>query len=158
MISIPNSLEYSAEIEWDGKSGGKVHVGDNQGSPVHEFSLDRPTEFGGKGKFVSPCALFFSSIGGCLLTTFLYTKERMRLKIKSLKVTVNAVVKLGANGYELIGVDAVFHVETANEADKARAQRCVEITKNSSFALRALQNGAPVHISQDITILKGAKN
>ena len=118
MISVPNSLEYSAEIDWDGKSGGKVHVGDNQGSPIHEFYLDRPTKFGGKGKYVSPCALFFSSIGGCLLTTFLYTRENMRLRIKSLKVTVNAVVKLGVNGYELIGVDAVFHVKTANDADK----------------------------------------
>ncbi len=158
MISVPNNLEYNAEIEWDGKSGGKVHVGDNQGSPIHEFNLDRPTEFGGKGKFVSPCALFFSSIGGCLLTTFLYTKERMRLRIKSLKVTVNAVVKLGANGYELFGVEAVFHVKTANDADKARAERCVEITKNASFALRALQNGAPVKIAHDITSLKGTKN
>lgn len=150
----PSQLEYVTEVSWDGKSGGHARFGDSIQGLKHELRVDKPIEFGGKGDFPSPCSVFFTGFGSCLLTTFLYMKERMRLDIAGLQVTVKATVRSAmVGGYHLDGIEAIIHVET-NEENKAKAERCVALTSSYSFALRALKAGVPINVGSDIKIQK----
>lgn len=88
-MSSPKSLEYQTHLSWDGKSGGEAKF---TGHPP--LSLDTPTEFGGGGRYPCPDELFFSAIGGCLLTTFLYFKRRAKLEIDDLHISVKGKVDL----------------------------------------------------------------
>ncbi len=150
----PSKLEYIAETKWDGKTGGHARFGDSVQGLKYALRVDKPTEFGGKGDFPSPCSVFFTGFTSCLLTTFLYMKERMRLDITGLQITLKATVKSAmVGGYHLDGIEAIIHVET-NEKNKAKAERCVALTKSYSFASRALQAGVPINVRPDIQIQK----
>lgn len=151
--SVPSDLKYLAEVDWDKKTGGNCRFGDSVQGLKYTLSLDKPTEFGGKGAFPSPCSIFFNGFAGCLLTTFLYAKERMRLEISDLKVTVEANVKSTmVSGYFLKSVKATIHVATNSEANKAKALRCGEFVKSYSFALRALQSGTKIDLVTKVTV------
>ena len=150
---IPSDLKYLAEVDWDKKTGGNARFGDSVQGLKYTLSLDKPTEFGGKGDLPSPCSIFFTGFGGCILTTFLYAKERTRLEIKNLKVTIKANVKSTmVSGYYLENVNAVIHVTTDSEANKEKAIRCGKFVKSYSFALRALQAGAKIDLETEVTI------
>lgn len=151
---LPSDLKYLAEVDWDKKTGGNCSFGDSVQGLKYSLSLDKPIEFGGKGEFPSPCSIFFNGFAGCLLTTFLYAKERMRLKISDLKVTVEANVKSTmVSGYYLEGVNAIIHVTTKNEVDREKAIRCGEFVRSYSFALRALQAGTKIDLKTEATVI-----
>jgi uncharacterized OsmC-like protein len=151
--SVTSDLKYRAEVDWDGQTGGKCRFGDSVQGLKYTLNLDKPTEFGGKGDFPSPCSIFFSGLAGCLLTTFLYAKERMRLEIKDLKVNVEANVKSTmVSGYYLDSIRAVVYVIVDNEVDRAKALRCGEFVKSYSFALRALQAGTKIDLITQATV------
>jgi uncharacterized OsmC-like protein len=149
----PSDLKYLAEVDWDKETGGNCRFGDSVQGLKYTLSLDKPTEFGGKGDLPSPCSIFFNGFAGCLLTTFLYAKERMRLEISDLKVTVEANVRSAiVSGYYLESVKAIIHVVTTSEANKAKAIRCGEFVKSYSFALRALQAGTKIDLKTEATV------
>jgi len=149
----PSDLKYLAEVEWDKKTGGSCRFGDSIQGLKYTMSLDKPAEFGGKGDLPSPCSIFFNGFCGCILTTFLYAKERMRLEINDLKVTLEADVKSTiVSGYYLDGVKAIIHVTTNSEANKEKALRCGEFVKSYGFSIRALEKGTKVDLATDVKI------
>ena len=150
---VTSDLKYIAEVDWDKQTGGNCRFGDSVQGLKYTLSLDKPTEFGGKGDFPSSCSIFFNGFAGCLLTTFLYAKERMRLEISDLKVTVEADVKSTVvSGYYLDSVKAIIHVATNSESNKAKAIRCGEFVKSYSFALRALQAGTKIDLTTEVRV------
>ncbi len=151
--SVPSDLKYISEVEWDKKTGGNAHFGDSVQGLKYTLSLDKPTEFGGKGDLPSPCSIFFTGFGGCILTTFLYAKERMRLEIKDLKVSIEAEVKSTmVSGYFLESVNATIHVTIDSEEKREKAIRCGKFVKSYSFALRALEAGAKINLETEVKI------
>ncbi|MGD0072293.1 MAG: OsmC family protein [Candidatus Bathyarchaeia archaeon] len=151
--SVPSDLKYLTEVDWDKKTGGNARFGDSVQGLKYALSLDKPTEFGGKGDLPSPCSIFFTGLGGCILTTFLYAKERMRFEISDLKVTIEADVSSSmVGGYHLEQVTAVIHVTTNSETNKEKAIRCGNFVKSYSFALRALQAGTKINLETEVTI------
>ena len=151
--SVTSDLKYLAEVDWDKKTGGNCRFGDSVQGLKYTMSLDKPTEFGGKGDLPSPCSIFFNGFCGCILTTFLYAKERMRLEISDLKVTVEADFKSTmVSGYYLDSVKAIIHVTTNSEANKEKALRCGKFVKSYGFSIRALEKGTKVDLTTDVTI------
>jgi uncharacterized OsmC-like protein len=151
--AVPSDLKYLAEVAWDKQTGGNCRFGDSVQGLKYTLSLDKPTEFGGKGDLPSPCSIFFNGFGGCILTTFLYAKERMRLEISDLKVSIEAEVKSSmVSGYSLDNVNAIIYVTTNSEANKEKAIRCGNFVKSYSFALRALQAGTKIELKTEVTI------
>ena len=144
MSSIQH-LKYEVELTWDRESGGKVCVG-----KFSTLTVDMPVEFGGKGRFPCPDELFFSAVGGCLLTTFLYFKEKLKLRLEGLWVLVKGTVELlGPEGYRITGIDAVIRAETG-ENEKQRAEKCAEFAKEYCHITRTLERAIPIRISAEI--------
>lgn len=108
-MASPRNLKYKVELIWDMESGGKVHI---RKFPL--LRLDMPVEFGGKGRFACPDELFFSAVGGCLLTTFLYFKEKLKLHLRGLQVLVKGMAELiGTEGYRITGIEAIIHIKVS---------------------------------------------
>lgn len=139
------NLKYNVNLFWDKESGGKAYV---RNFPPLRFDI--PVEFGGKSRFPCPDELFFSAVGGCLLTTFLYFKERLKLNLRGLQVSVQGTVdSVGSKGYQISSLEIIINVE-ADEEEKVKAERCAELAKEYCHLTRSLENGIPVKVSHKI--------
>jgi uncharacterized OsmC-like protein len=111
-----------------------------------------PLEFGGKNRFPCPDDLFFSAIGGCILTTFLYFKNKIKLNLRDLRIVVQGKVNsVGAKGYRIMGIEVFINVET-DEREKSKAEKCVELAKDYCHLTRSIEQGIPIKILYDVKI------
>jgi len=139
------NLRYGIHLVWDKRSGGEVTTEKSQ-----TLKLDIPVEFGGEGRYPCPDELFLSSVGGCLLTTFLFFKNKLNLHLDGLSISVNGTIdRIGLEGYRVTGIEAEVHVET-KESEKENAEKCVEMTKTYCHITRTLEKAVPIKINEDI--------
>lgn len=145
MTDNPRNLAFSIEVQWDGRSGGQARLGDHE-----PLKMDAHPEFGGEGKDPCPDELFLTSIGGCLLTTFLYVRRKLKLPLVDLKVSVSGEVRLeGPEGYRLTSVDATIYVKTL-KGQEARAEECVKLTRDFCHLTRLVEEMVPLVLSAKI--------
>jgi len=145
MMDDPKSLAFSIELSWDKKSGGHVNLGEH-GS----LMVDALPEFGGEGIQPCPDELFLASLGGCLLTTFLYVRRKLKLPLIDLRISVGGGVRLqGSEGYRLTSVEVVMHVKTLREYE-ARAEECVRLTESFCHLTRLIGEAVPLRLSAKI--------
>ena len=135
-------------LTWDGQSGAEVTIG-----TTHTLRLDMPPEFGGMGRYPCPNELFFASIGGCLLTEFLYFKKQLNFTLKGLHVDVEGTEEMsGLEGYRITRIKATLTVETI-ESDQYEAETCAELTKKYCPLTRTLEKAVRVDIITEILIV-----
>jgi len=145
MVRNPKHLKYQTNLLWDGKSGGEVDFKDST------LRLDTPVEFGGGGKYPCPDELFFSAVGGCLLTTFLYFQRKLSFRLENLQVTIGGDVDLvGPEGYRITRIKAVLRIQTIKE-EEAKAKNCATLTRDFCHITRALEKTIPTEISAEVT-------
>ncbi|MGQ9639433.1 MAG: OsmC family protein [Candidatus Bathyarchaeia archaeon] len=137
-------FNFNVKLCWDGETGGHVYI---RGQPM--LRLDTPTEFGGRGRYPCPDEIFLSSIAGCLLTTFLYFKDKLQVKVGRLKVSAEGTLSFDVEGYRIEGVEAHLYVES-DGGDEEDLRRCVELTKRYCHITRTLEKAFPVRILEDI--------
>jgi organic hydroperoxide reductase OsmC/OhrA len=146
MAKLPQNLEYKVKLVWDTESGGEVHI-----SGFPKLKLDMPVEFGGKGRFPCPDELFFSAVGGCFLTTFLYFKERLKIKLKDLQILVQGkVVYVGPRGYRIKEIQIIMNVNV-DEEERLKAEECVELTQNFCHLTKSLEESIPIKVKSNVT-------
>lgn len=149
MATPEKKMEFKADLSWDGKSGGEITLG--RGSKLH---VDIPKEFGGEGKYLCPDELFFSAIGGCLLTTFLYMHEKLSFNLKDLRIIVNGDVQSkGSEGFRVIGARVNLSVETDVEGE-AQARKCIEMTEKFCHITRSVEKAVPIRILSHVVVKK----
>jgi len=147
MAALGKKIVYKVGVSWDGKSGGEVML--PRGSTLH---IDIPKEFGGEGKYLCPGELFFSAIGGCLLTTFLYMHKKMKFNLKSLDISVKGEIEShGAEGYRVNGAHVDLIVETDNQSKKI-AEDCIELTRKFCHITRSIEKAVPIVIAQKVIL------
>ena len=114
------------------------------------MKMDAHPEFGGEGKQPCPDELFLASIGGCLLTTFLYVRRKLKLPLVDLKISVGGELRLeGPEGYRLTSMDATIYVKT-NKGQESRAEECVKLTRNFCHLTRLIEKAVPFELSAKI--------
>jgi organic hydroperoxide reductase OsmC/OhrA len=146
-MKLSKKLEYELDLIWDKRSGSHVNI---RGFP--KMKLDMPTEFGGMSSAPCPDELFFTAIGGCILTTFIYFKERLNLNLKELRVSIQGTVEYsGPKGYRVSEITIVVNVEVPID-DKAKAEECTELAINYCHLTRSLEEGIPLKISSKIQL------
>ena len=143
MVTNPENLEYQLKLIWDGKSGGAVKLKNST------LRLDTPLEFGGRGKHPCPDELFFSAIGGCLLTTFLYFRRKLNLHLEEFRISINGNVTATPEGYRIPRVKIVMHIKTTKN-EEANAKKCVELTKDFCHITRTLEKAILIETSMEI--------
>nr|MDO8134173.1 OsmC family protein [Candidatus Njordarchaeum guaymaensis] len=147
MATQQRKIEFQASLSWDGKSGGEVKV-----SSGHALRIDTPRDFGGEGRYPCPDELFFSAIGGCLITTFLYMHKKIMFNLKGLQVSVTGNVEsMGTEGFRIRRVGANMNVETDQEG-KDKARNCIEMTKRFCHITRSIEKSIPIEISWKVTV------
>jgi len=145
VVDSPRSLAFFVEFLWDGRTGGQASLGEH-GS----LKIDALPEFGGEGKHPCPDELFLAAIGGCLLTTFLYFRRKLRLPLLDLKVSVGGEVRLrGPEGYRLSPLEAAIHVRTL-KGQRAKAEGCVKLTRDFCHLTKLVEGTVPVELSAKI--------
>jgi uncharacterized OsmC-like protein len=140
-------LTFQANLVWDGESGGEVRAGKFEG-----LKLDMPIEFGGNGRYPCPDELFLSAMAGCLLTTFLYFKKKLRAHVKGFRISINGTLHGGREGYRLAGMEATIFAE-ANKSNEAEVRRCVELAKQYCHLTRTLEEAVPIRILDRIVLV-----
>jgi organic hydroperoxide reductase OsmC/OhrA len=147
MSAQEKKIEYKVDLSWDGKSGGEITL--PKGSTLH---IDIPKEFGGEGRYLCPDELFFSAVGGCLLTTFLYMHKKLKFNLKGLRISVDGDVEShGPEGYRVTGTHVNLNVET-DDKGKDEAQDCVEMTKKFCHITRSIERCMLVEVSSKVTV------
>jgi uncharacterized OsmC-like protein len=128
-------------VLWDGQSGGQATAGN------YSVRLDMPKKFGGQGRNLCPDELFLSSIGGCLLTTFLYLKKRFKLQVSDYKVEVKGDLELiEREGYRIVGVKAKIKVKVVEGEDKTKVKNVLLLSKDYCHITRSIEKSIPVKV------------
>jgi uncharacterized OsmC-like protein len=143
--------KFTANLDWDGETGAKIRAGKFEG-----LRLDMPKRYGGKGRYPCPDELFLSGVAGCLLTTFLYFRKKLRIKIKRLDISISGTIRREVEGYRISGIRATISVETrkGNEVD---VKRCIDLTKEYCHITRSLEKALTVEIVDKIEIVASSK-
>jgi uncharacterized OsmC-like protein len=132
--------KFRASLIWDRASGAEVRTRKHQG-----LKLDMPIKFGGKGRHLCPDELFLSSIGGCLLTTFLYFKKKLKINIEELEIAVSGTLRAGTEGYRISSIRAIISAR-ARRSDEINVRRCIELAKEYCHITRTLEKVIPIEI------------
>ena len=136
------ALEFSSVVAWDGETGGLVKTGSGK-----EFRVDMPVDFGGKGRYACPDEVFLASVGGCLLTTFLFIRRKMHIHLKSLRITVRGTVEpLGPEGFRVTKIRAHMDV-VVGEGEGTLGDRCAELTRDYCHISRTLEDAIKLEVS-----------
>jgi organic hydroperoxide reductase OsmC/OhrA len=147
MSSLKN-LKYQVKLLWDKRSGAEVSIGE-----FPKLKLDMPAEFGGEGKYPCPDELFLSAVGGCLLTTFLYFKNKINLRLNGLKISVIGTIDMisPAEGYRVTGIEATMQVEV-EESEKVKAEKCARLSEEYCHITRTLEGVIPIKVLKEIKL------
>ena len=139
---------FSASLAWDGQSGARAQIGD-----FPRIRLDMPHRFGGKERYPCPDELFLASIAGCLLTTFLYFKKKMRVNVKSVDISISSTLTTRPEGYGISGLKATMYARSTKE-DKANARRCINLAIEYCHITRSLEKAIPIHVTGRVHVVK----
>jgi organic hydroperoxide reductase OsmC/OhrA len=143
-MSLPSELEYDLKLVWDKRSGGVISFRDMV------LNLDMSIAFGGGGRFPCPDEFFFAAVGGCYLTTFLYFKEKLKLKLHDLLITVRGVVNyMGPRGYRIQTINLTIALGI-DQIDRSRAIECLDYTQQFCHLTRSIEDGIQVNVAVDV--------
>lgn len=118
-VALPN---YFTRVEWDSAYQTKTSLS-NQTVIVG----DEPAVYGGQGVGASPQELLLTSIGNCLIATFVGGLSAAGVSIKTLSVDVSGKVNfLAAFGVEqgnpgFLGIQANVNIQTDHDEKEVEA-------------------------------------
>ena len=134
----PKHLEFNVNVKWNGSQGGIVTT--KEGHCV-EFAI--PETFGGQGKAFCPDELFAASIAGCLMNTFLHTRERLGLEMEAFSIHSQVKVAFEHGRYQItkVIVDGTLVID---ENDTELGEECLRIAKDYCHITRSLESCIPI--------------
>jgi len=137
---------FRADVIWDGKTGGNVRIGRSR-----KIKLDMPIEFGGMGRYPCPDELFLSGIAGCLLTTFLHFKKKLKVAVEGLQISVNGTIGAGPQGYRISRLKVTISAKAKNE-NQDGVRRCIMLAKEYCHITRTLEKAIPIEIKESVNV------
>lgn len=93
---------------------------------AHVVAFSVPKEFGGPGGEWTPEHFFASSIGTCVLATFLSIAQMSKLAISGYESKVSCTMEKTPEGLRITSVSLAPRIFVAAEKDIERAQRLIE--------------------------------
>ncbi|MFB0563810.1 MAG: OsmC family protein [Candidatus Lokiarchaeia archaeon] len=136
---------FQATVTWDKETGGDITIKD-----FPEIKIDTPVEWGGQSRSYCPDQLFVSSVGGCLLDTFLFIKNRMRLNLLDLKIPLQMSIRQARDGYHVKEIKGKIQA-TVDKGEKEKGETCAELAEEYCHILRLIKKAIPVKITFEVT-------
>lgn len=134
----PKHLEFNVDVNWNGIQGGAAKT--KEGHCV-EFAI--PKMFGGQGKAFCPDELFAASVAGCLMNTFLHTREQLGLEIEKFSLQTRVDVDFENERYQITKVK-VQGTLVIDENDTELGEECLRIAKDYCHITRSLVACIPI--------------
>jgi len=93
------------------------------------LAIATPPEFGGPDGVWSPEELFVASVGGCLMSTFLYFAERFNVALEGYSSTSRGSLEKTRDSLRFTGIEVAIRVTVADEVarEKVAALRLKEM-------------------------------
>jgi len=143
----PEHLEYHAQSNWDGKTGGTTTISEDR-----QIVYDTPTTYGGRGMGICPDEIFVSAVLGCLNNTFLDFQRRFEMKLVSLSLKGKTTAKFNGEGYTITGISVSGEV-VVGEDELETGERCIELMKEYCHLTRTIKTCIP--IEYDFSVMEG---
>ena len=133
-MSLLDSYQYEAQVEWTGRRAGRVTV---EGLP--EITISAPPEFAGDQGVWTPEHLLVAATASCLMTTYLAIAELSRLPVASFECRATArLEKIPGEGYRFTEITLAPEVGIAAE-DAEKARKVLSKAEQSCFISRSLR-------------------
>jgi organic hydroperoxide reductase OsmC/OhrA len=136
---------FQSSVAWDGETGGDITIKD-----LPELKIDTPTEWGGQGRSYCPDQLFVSCVGGCLLETFLFIKNKMKLNLLQLRVSIQMSIRQTRDGYYVSEIEGKVQV-TVEKGEKEKGETCAQLAEEYCHLIRLIKKAIPVKIIYEVT-------
>ncbi len=146
MAGLAEKLKFRVKIQWDGRTGASVVTEGGK-----SFTIDTPKDFGGFGEGVCPDELFLASVGGCVLTTFLWFIRKRGIQIKDINLEAESDVELVKGAYLL----KKMKVKVKGYAPKEHvegAKKCLDLAIAYCHISRSIEHCIPVEVVGEILV------
>jgi len=145
-MRLKKHLTYSAEAQWDHKTGGVVQL--------EEFTqyFDTPKEHGGNQTAPCPDQLFMASLAGCIINTFNYYRVMLKVETIDLKVDVSSNIELtNSDGYRVKGISIDMQV-WSDEDNELMNQKCAERARDFCHITKSFEEAIPIDVSIEVHV------
>ncbi len=140
-MRLKKHLKYSAEAEWDHKTGGVAQL------DGFEQRFDTPMEHGGLETAPCPDQLFMTSIAGCIINTFNYYRVMLDVETRDIKVKVSSDIELTPiDGYRITGIDIDIQV-WSDEENQLMNQKCAERARDFCHLSKSIELVIPINVA-----------
>ena len=114
------------------------------GAPFPAITVDEPPPVGGD-QGPNPVQVLAMAVGHCMSTTLLSTLQRARVAVTPLHTTVRATVGVDPRGRRRVRkLQVEIATQPADEADRSRFDRCVEVFPDYCTVSAAVRDGIPI--------------
>lgn len=101
----------------------------------------------GEGLGPNPVRLLSAAVGHCLSSSFLYCLRKARVDVKNVETTVKTSVWRNEQGHLRVkDINVEIHLE-ADDKDKARVHRCLDIFENYCTVTESVRKGIEVKVN-----------
>jgi len=107
---------YDVKITWREGKQGVVRAA---GKPA--VTVATPSEFGGPDGVLAPEELLVASVASCLMTTFLYFVELLRIGLLSYDSNATGVMEKTPDGLRFTKMDVAIVANVGSESDRQKA-------------------------------------
>ena len=141
---------YKTTIVWQGKKKGIIQTQENP-----TINVAAPPEFGGPPNIWSPEQLFTASVGSCLMNTFLFFAEMLRIGIHSYRSTATGHMEKTPDGLRFTAIDVVISADVDEEEDVQKAKNLQ--SKLEKYCPISISLRCPVKLDLKVTLGSEAK-
>lgn len=95
-----DTYEFETSLTWEGGKAGSIQAEDTPVVPVAT-----PVDFGGPAGRWSGEALLVAGLETCMMSTFLYFAEKLKVHLQDFSSTAKAVMEMTQEGLRFTGID-----------------------------------------------------
>jgi organic hydroperoxide reductase OsmC/OhrA len=111
------------------------------------IEIDEPTPIG-TGKGPSSSRLLATAVGHCMSASLLFCLQKSRIPMKHISTKVHSTLARNETGkWRVQSLRVSIKADPANEADRERMQRCVEIFEDFCVVTQSVRKGIDVQVA-----------
>ena len=140
----PETILYTAQAVWDGKTGGVATATEGR-----TIVFDTPKTYGGNGNGICPDELFVSAVLGCLMNTFLDFQRKTGLEVVSIDLDGEATAKFDKEGYQIVGIK-IGGTVVVDPDEIEFGERAVVMMKKYCHLTRSIKDCIPIEYNVEV--------
>ncbi len=137
--------DFTVNLQWEEARQGRLSARANPPLPVAT-----PPEFGGPEGVWSAEELFVASVGGCLMSTFLYFADRFDVPLEAYSSAATGRMEKTPGGLRFTSIDVTIQATVPDEEAQQRAAPLRLREKIEKYCPVSTALNCPVRITLDL--------